>query len=761
MAHNLQELTESIEMDIDTAPSNEAESSLTREALFRGNSPPSSRVDARRGESGSDAVVQRLLEQFKDDFLGTDDWLGVLNLSVKRLFPHEVLESYLENLIHDLRRNACTGTSAIAPRLTEHQSTSYVFARDTLNDISEVRVLESTYSGPVPSNNYLGPGSVSCNSVALGVPGYFADEDLPSYIDEFKWTPAKDDAWPLRRFFDSGGDPAKPHHFVEYNYPALYLLKADELLHLEKPANLNSRYAPELAVDDPSEVSFFTICPVTTRISNNVDSVHPAVQADPFRIDRLPKLERFIYMIARTVQYPGRTRLSMVTIQSGCVPTYRVMVDRFFDSDDGFKDRREVWDFSEEEWVSIPNVSMFMFRDVCVRVFITHVRIMYAREFLFTNPWLNRGFGDWLRSAIRAREASFCEWWYELENLRCRTSSRAVRHVQYALQLQGLQDYLQWQVRPHHETVTEVISSVLGAVRGKTVDTDCLICQEPYACGPDHENCEERVKMEAPVKLPCGHEFGAECIRRWLDQTGEEPEGSGATCPMCRTVVLSANRLEDARNLYGKHAVYDDHEEWALANQDLDEPISPLDFECSAIMRKINSPVLWFALVYVVGYQSVDKRAVGDRLDSDYRYHPIAMPEMGRIHGILRDTIKRLAGRWISQIDLCNHLMEAPFKEREGYIPRHPARHSSGLIPYLLRTLKRVVNFYFKRIQLQLSAHRRAYFVEQVLTRETHRILYIDRSFGAGDGLRSIEQKWSEFIEPLGSAPWRLWKLSR
>lgn len=44
----------------------------------------------------------------------------------------------------------------------------------------------------------------------------------------------------------------------------------------------------------------------------------------------------------------------------------------------------------------------------------------------------------------------------------------------------------------------------------------CAICHETYG-------------SEDAVRLPCGHEFGFECISTWLS-----PEGGHKTCPLCR-----------------------------------------------------------------------------------------------------------------------------------------------------------------------------------------------------------------------------------
>lgn len=57
----------------------------------------------------------------------------------------------------------------------------------------------------------------------------------------------------------------------------------------------------------------------------------------------------------------------------------------------------------------------------------------------------------------------------------------------------------------------------------------CAICHEAYA-------------TEAAVRLPCGHEFGLECISTWLS-----PERGRGTCPLCRHQLLpvSATSAEE------------------------------------------------------------------------------------------------------------------------------------------------------------------------------------------------------------------------
>ena len=64
----------------------------------------------------------------------------------------------------------------------------------------------------------------------------------------------------------------------------------------------------------------------------------------------------------------------------------------------------------------------------------------------------------------------------------------------------------------------------------------CEICHEAYSTN--------RPNGEDPVRLPCGHEFGFECIRRWLS-----PEEGKNTCPLCRYQLFAppAREFEDTR----------------------------------------------------------------------------------------------------------------------------------------------------------------------------------------------------------------------
>lgn len=54
----------------------------------------------------------------------------------------------------------------------------------------------------------------------------------------------------------------------------------------------------------------------------------------------------------------------------------------------------------------------------------------------------------------------------------------------------------------------------------------CKICHVTYGNGT-----EDGSAMEAAVRLPCGHDFGADCIRTWLSPDKEAKN----SCPYCRT----------------------------------------------------------------------------------------------------------------------------------------------------------------------------------------------------------------------------------
>lgn len=64
-------------------------------------------------------------------------------------------------------------------------------------------------------------------------------------------------------------------------------------------------------------------------------------------------------------------------------------------------------------------------------------------------------------------------------------------------------------------------------------DRTCSICMELFGLAEPTEG-----KIEHPVRLPCGHVFGATCIRTWLREN--------CTCPSCRRPVESEAAVKGA-----------------------------------------------------------------------------------------------------------------------------------------------------------------------------------------------------------------------
>jgi len=75
---------------------------------------------------------------------------------------------------------------------------------------------------------------------------------------------------------------------------------------------------------------------------------------------------------------------------------------------------------------------------------------------------------------------------------------------------------------------TSFIDSLPNVGRG-VLDKDnqkCCLCQEEYGT-----QASTRGIIERPVKLPCNHIMGSECITLWLT-------GGGNSCPLCRHVFF-------------------------------------------------------------------------------------------------------------------------------------------------------------------------------------------------------------------------------
>lgn len=56
-------------------------------------------------------------------------------------------------------------------------------------------------------------------------------------------------------------------------------------------------------------------------------------------------------------------------------------------------------------------------------------------------------------------------------------------------------------------------------------DSNCTICLQPLS------HSDGMVRVDIPVKTPCGHIFGTECICTWIK--------NNTSCPNCRRELLS------------------------------------------------------------------------------------------------------------------------------------------------------------------------------------------------------------------------------
>ena len=97
------------------------------------------------------------------------------------------------------------------------------------------------------------------------------------------------------------------------------------------------------------------------------------------------------------------------------------------------------------------------------------------------------------------------------------------------------------------EAFLHQLPCVRRGVLGKS-DQRCFICLEDYGTVPSANGIIER-----PVKLPCSHIMGSECIAIWVSCAAGAGKNNN-TCPVCRRVLfeneplpMSASRAEHIR----------------------------------------------------------------------------------------------------------------------------------------------------------------------------------------------------------------------
>lgn len=84
---------------------------------------------------------------------------------------------------------------------------------------------------------------------------------------------------------------------------------------------------------------------------------------------------------------------------------------------------------------------------------------------------------------------------------------------------------------------------------------ECLICLDPYQTSP-HKS--------VPVRLPCGHVIGKDCLLQWLKSSPENHNNNA--CPICRSILVDrdvrslGDRIQAVRDFMTEHEVMGDDE---------------------------------------------------------------------------------------------------------------------------------------------------------------------------------------------------------
>lgn len=84
--------------------------------------------------------------------------------------------------------------------------------------------------------------------------------------------------------------------------------------------------------------------------------------------------------------------------------------------------------------------------------------------------------------------------------------------------------------------------NTLPIVKSEELNPDyrkCFICHEPYydeaPASNDKDNNEDKSSRDLPVKLPCGHILGLQCLTRWVLSSNYDNH-----CSLDRTLIVPA-----------------------------------------------------------------------------------------------------------------------------------------------------------------------------------------------------------------------------
>lgn len=202
----------------------------------------------------------------------------------------------------------------------------------------------------------------------------------------------------------------------------------------------------------------------------------------------------------------------------------------------------------------------------------------------------------------------------------------------------------------------EFLMTKLEQVNLHDLDPDdriCEICQEQF-------HVSEDVRLQhAPVKTPCGHIFGDQCIMKWLDllcfYRGESDDGSEAdddalipltysSCPKCQHVFFKEFFQHPMQSLYVRLCFWD--MAYIIAGVRLSEK------------EKRTRKYLWAYVRYCkfFEYKGLDDRKFEDlqedaRLDLLYFADFLTTQDLTPAQEIVRQQVEELAGCHMSDGD--------------------------------------------------------------------------------------------------------------
>lgn len=131
---------------------------------------------------------------------------------------------------------------------------------------------------------------------------------------------------------------------------------------------------------------------------------------------------------------------------------------------------------------------------------------------------------QWAKLGTRFPGHASNDWWTKLETLRLAKTDRAYHSVLFGMEAIGKLGtyklfYKRWKPRPIDPLLVAVWKDELG---DEEEDRRCGICFDDL----------EFTGSDSAVRLDCGHVFGKECIKKWVESSNPTKP-----CPICRTKV--------------------------------------------------------------------------------------------------------------------------------------------------------------------------------------------------------------------------------